>query len=150
MHYWGVRFARAICDNGASINLMPLAIYKKTGSCMPRPKGMRLQIADCSIKRLVGIVDDMLVKVGKFLLPVDFVILDCVVDKEIPIILGRPFLATGRALMDSERNEIMFRVNDEEVTLQASKGIKVTHGYESISVIDVVNEVEEAIEMNME
>ncbi|XP_070023223.1 uncharacterized protein [Nicotiana sylvestris] len=56
----------------------------------------------------VRIVNDVLAKVGKFLLPTDFVILDCAVDKEIPIILGRPFLATGRALMDSERNEIKF------------------------------------------
>ncbi|XP_075086121.1 uncharacterized protein LOC142168853 [Nicotiana tabacum] len=94
---------------------MPLTIYKQGGLGMPRPTSMRLQMADCLIKRPVGIVDYVLVKVGKFLLPVDFVILDCVVDKEIPIILGRPFLATGRALIDSERNEIKFRVNDEEV-----------------------------------
>nr|XP_016479940.1 PREDICTED: uncharacterized protein LOC107801168 [Nicotiana tabacum] len=101
-------FARALCDNGSSTNLMPLAIYKKAGLGMPRPTSMRLQMADRSIKRLVGIVDDVLVKVGKFLLPTIFVILDCVVDNEISIILGRPFLATKRAIMDSERNEIKF------------------------------------------
>ncbi|XP_075098875.1 uncharacterized protein LOC107805954 [Nicotiana tabacum] len=95
-------FARALCDNGASINLMPLTIYKQAGLSMPRPTSMRLQMDDRSIKRPVGIIDDVLVKVGKFLLPANFVILDCAVDKEIPIILGRPFLATGRALMDSE------------------------------------------------
>ncbi|XP_019239894.1 PREDICTED: uncharacterized protein LOC109219880 [Nicotiana attenuata] len=99
-------FAKALCDNGASINLMPLAIYKQAGLGMPRPTSMRLQMADRSIKRPVGIVDDVLIKVGSFHLPADFVILDCAVDKEMPIILGRPFLATGRALMDSERNEI--------------------------------------------
>ncbi|XP_019251223.1 PREDICTED: uncharacterized protein LOC109230153 [Nicotiana attenuata] len=81
---------------------------------------MRLQKADRSIKRPVRIVDVVLVKVGKFLLHANFVILDCVVDKEIPIILGRPFLATGRELMDSERYEIKFRVNDKEVTFQAN------------------------------
>ncbi|XP_070004541.1 uncharacterized protein [Nicotiana sylvestris] len=143
-------FARALCDNGASINLMPLAIYKQAGLGMPRPTSMRLQMSDRSIKRPVGIVNDVLVKVGKFHLPADFVILDCAVDKEIPIILGRPFLATGRALMDSERNEIKFRINDEEVTFQASKGMKLPHEYESISVIDVVDEVEDAVEMKME
>ncbi|XP_070035615.1 uncharacterized protein [Nicotiana tomentosiformis] len=95
-------FAKALCDNGASINLMTLAIYKQAGLGMPRPTSMRLQMADRSIKRPVGIVDDVLVKVGKFLLPTDFLILDCAIDKEIPIILGRPFLATVRALMDSE------------------------------------------------
>nr|XP_016452309.1 PREDICTED: uncharacterized protein LOC107776878 [Nicotiana tabacum] len=113
-------FTRALCDNGDSINLMPLAIYKQAGL------------------------------VGKFLLPADFVILDCAVDKEIPIILGRPFLAIGRVLMDSEQNEIKFRVNDEEVTFQASKGMKLPHAYESISVIDVIDEVEDAIKMKME
>ncbi|XP_070025042.1 uncharacterized protein [Nicotiana sylvestris] len=87
-------FARALCDNGDSINLMPLSIYKKAGLDIPRTTSMRLQIADHSIKRPVGIVDDVLVNVGKFHLPADFVILDCAVDKEIPIILGRPFLAT--------------------------------------------------------
>ncbi|XP_075076911.1 uncharacterized protein LOC142163514 [Nicotiana tabacum] len=143
-------FARALCDNGASINLMPLSIYKQAGLGMPRPTNMRLQMADRSIKRPVGIVDDVLVKVGKFHLPAYFVILDCAVDKEIPIILGRPFLAIGRALMYSEQNEIKFRVNDEEVTFQASKGMKLPHEYESISVIDVVDEVEDVVEMKME
>ncbi|XP_070021830.1 uncharacterized protein [Nicotiana sylvestris] len=143
-------FARALYDNGACINLMPLAIYKKVGLGMPRPTSMRLQMADRSIKRPVGIVDDVLVKVGKFHLPTDFVILDCAVDKEISIILGRPFLATGRALMDSERNEIKFWVNDEEVTFQESKDMKLLHEYESISVIDVVDEVGDAAEMKME
>nr|XP_016498186.1 PREDICTED: uncharacterized protein LOC107816951 [Nicotiana tabacum] len=118
----GVRdFARALCDNGASINLMPLTIYKQAGLGMLRPTSMRMQMADRSIKRPVGIVDDVLLKVGEFHLPTNFVILDCAVDKEIPIILGRPFLATGRALMDLEQNEIKFRVNDEEFTFQASR-----------------------------
>ncbi|XP_070026257.1 uncharacterized protein [Nicotiana sylvestris] len=118
-------FARALCGNGASINLMPLAIYKKSGLGMPRPTSMRLQMADRSIKQPVGIVDDVLAKVGKFHLPADFVILDCAVDKDIPIILGKPFIASGRALMDFERNEIKFRVNNEEVTFQVSKGMKL-------------------------
>ncbi|XP_070014153.1 uncharacterized protein [Nicotiana sylvestris] len=95
-------FARSLCDNGDSINLMPFAIYKQAGLGMTRPTSMILQMADRSIKRLVGIVDDVLIKVGKFHLPADFVILDCEVDKEIPIILERLFLATGRALTDSK------------------------------------------------
>ncbi|XP_070013998.1 uncharacterized protein [Nicotiana sylvestris] len=119
-------FVRALCDNGASINFMPLAIYKKAGLGMPRPTSMRLQMVYRSIKRPVGIVDDVLVKVGKIHLPADFVILDCAVDKEIPIILGRPFLGTGRALMDSEWNEIKFHVNDEEVTFQSKQGYETT------------------------
>nr|XP_016463187.1 PREDICTED: uncharacterized protein LOC107786255 [Nicotiana tabacum] len=114
-----------------------------------RPTSMRLQMADHSIKRPVGIIDDVLVKVGNFLLPTDFVIRDCAVDNEMPIILGRPFLSTGRALMDLKRNEIKFQVNDEEVTFQVIKGMKLPNANESISVIDIVDEVEDAIEMKM-
>ncbi|XP_016515543.2 uncharacterized protein LOC107832239 [Nicotiana tabacum] len=124
---------------------MPIAIYKQVVLGIPRPTSMRLQMANCLIKRPVGIVDDVLVNVGKFLLPANFVILDCSVDKEIPIILGRSFLATGRAIMDSKRNEIKFQVNDEEVTFQASKGMKLPNAYESISVIDVVDVIEDAV-----
>ncbi|XP_070017685.1 uncharacterized protein [Nicotiana sylvestris] len=87
-------FTRAHYDNGARINLMPLAIYKKAGLGMPRLISMILQMADRSIKRPTRIVYDVLVKVGKFHLPADFIILYCEIEKEISIILGRPFLAT--------------------------------------------------------
>ncbi|XP_059311227.1 uncharacterized protein LOC132062732 [Lycium ferocissimum] len=100
-------FAKALCDNGASINLMPLEIFKRSGLGMPRPTTMRLRMVDRSIKRLVGVVDDVLVQIGEFLLPADFVILNCAVDQEIPIILGRPFLAAVRALW-IRKNEIKF------------------------------------------
>ncbi|XP_070022250.1 uncharacterized protein [Nicotiana sylvestris] len=82
-------FAKALCDLGASINLMPLAIYKRLGIGRARPTSMLLQLADMTVKRPSGILDDVLIKVGKFVFPVDFVILDCKVDEEIPIILGR-------------------------------------------------------------
>ncbi|XP_060200491.1 uncharacterized protein LOC132628745 [Lycium barbarum] len=143
-------FSRALCANGASINLMSHSIYKKSGLRMPRPTSMRLQMADHTVKRPVGIVDNVLVKVGNFHLPMDFVIFDFAVNKEISIILGRPFLATRRALMDSKNNEIKFYVNDEEVTFQASKVIKFPSAYESIPVIDVVDVVEQAAELKIE
>ncbi|XP_016444773.1 uncharacterized protein LOC107770031 [Nicotiana tabacum] len=108
-------FAKALCDLGANINLMPLAIYTKLGIGRARPTSMLLQLADRMVKRPTGILDDVLVQVGKFVFPVDFVILDFHVDEEIPIILGRPFLATGRALIDCESRELKMRSNDEEV-----------------------------------
>ncbi|XP_059292616.1 uncharacterized protein LOC132046088 [Lycium ferocissimum] len=107
-------------DPGAFTILCSVGHHDFARLGMPKPTTMRLQMADRSIKRPVGLVDDVLVWVGDFMLPADFVILDCVVDRDIPIIMGIPFLATGRALMDSEKNEIKFRVNDEEVTFQAS------------------------------
>ncbi|XP_070004184.1 uncharacterized protein [Nicotiana sylvestris] len=109
-------FAKALCDLGASINLMPLVIYKRLGIGRTRPTSMLLQLVDRTVKRPSGILNDVLIQVGKFVFPVDFVILDCKVDEEIPIILGRPFLATGRALIDCETGELKMRLNDEEIT----------------------------------
>ncbi|XP_070036904.1 uncharacterized protein [Nicotiana tomentosiformis] len=106
-------FAKALCDLGASINLMPLAIYTKLGIGRARPTSMLLQLANRTVKMPTGILDDVLIQVGKFVFPVDFVILDCQVDEEIPIILGRPFLATRRALIDCETGELKMRLNNE-------------------------------------
>ncbi|XP_049391604.1 uncharacterized protein LOC125856053 [Solanum stenotomum] len=95
-----IKFGKALCDLRACINLMPLAIYKQLGLGVPKPITMRLMMADRSVKRPVGILCDVLVKVDTFIFPADFVILDCEVDFEVPIILERPFLATRRALAD--------------------------------------------------
>ncbi|XP_070019507.1 uncharacterized protein [Nicotiana sylvestris] len=79
-------FAKTLCDLGASINLMPLAIYKRLGIGRARPTSMLLQLADRTMKRPSGILDDVLILVGEFIFPADFVILDCKVDGEIPLI----------------------------------------------------------------
>ncbi|XP_070004471.1 uncharacterized protein [Nicotiana sylvestris] len=70
-------FAKALCDLGASINLMSLAVYTKLGIGRARTTSMLLQLADRTVKRPTGILDDVLVQVGKFVFPADFVILDC-------------------------------------------------------------------------
>ena len=93
-------FERALCDLGASINLMPLSIFKRLELGEARPTTVTLQLADRSLKHPRGIIEDVLVKVDKFIFPEDFIVLDMEEDKEIPIILGRPFLATGRAMID--------------------------------------------------
>ncbi|XP_070030159.1 uncharacterized protein [Nicotiana sylvestris] len=89
-------FAKDLCDLGASINLMPYSVFNTFGIGKPRPTSMRLQMADRTMKRPLDIIDDVLIRVDKFILPADFVILDCEVDYEVPIILGRLFLATAR------------------------------------------------------
>ncbi|XP_070029763.1 uncharacterized protein [Nicotiana sylvestris] len=73
-------FAKALCDLGESINLMPYSMFKTLGIGQPRTISMRLQMADRTMKRPLGIIDDVLVWVDKFILPADFVILDCEVD----------------------------------------------------------------------
>ncbi|XP_070008597.1 uncharacterized protein [Nicotiana sylvestris] len=107
-------FAKALCDLGSSINLVPLAIYTKLGIGRARSTSMLLQLADRTVKRPTWILNDVLVQVGKFVFPVDFVILDFQVDEVILIILRRSFLATGRALIDCETGELKMRLNDEE------------------------------------
>nr|XP_009759007.1 PREDICTED: uncharacterized protein LOC104211617 [Nicotiana sylvestris] len=97
-----VDFANALCDLGASINLMPYSMFKTLGIGKPWPTSMRFQMEDRTMKRPLDIIDDVLVRVDKFILPTDFVILDCKVDYEVPTILGRPFLSTGNALVDVE------------------------------------------------
>ncbi|XP_016446474.1 uncharacterized protein LOC107771581 [Nicotiana tabacum] len=117
-------FAKALCDLGASINLMPLAIYKKLGLPSLRPTVMRLQLADRTLAHPESIIDDVLVQVDKFIFPIDFVILDCKVDIEVPLILGRPFLATGRALVDCEVGELKMNLNYEETVFHVQKSKK--------------------------
>ena len=79
---------------------MPLTIFRKLGLGEPKPTTVTLQLADRSIKHPKGIVEDVLVKVDKFIFSVDFIVLDMIKDPEVPLILGRPFLATGKALID--------------------------------------------------
>ncbi|XP_070054755.1 uncharacterized protein [Nicotiana tomentosiformis] len=110
-----VEFAKAICDIGASINLMLYLVFKTLGIGKPRPTSMRLQMADRTMKMPMRVIEDVLVRVDKFTLPVDFVILDCEVDCEVQIILGRPFLATGKDLCDVEARDLTFRVGDKNV-----------------------------------
>ncbi|XP_070050878.1 uncharacterized protein [Nicotiana tomentosiformis] len=91
-----VEFAKSLCYLGESINLMPYSVFKTLGIGQPRPTFMRLQMADRTMKRPLGVIEDVLVHVDKHILPANFVILDCEVDYEVPIILEIPFLATGR------------------------------------------------------
>jgi hypothetical protein len=104
----------ALCDTGASINLMPLSIFRKLGVGEAKATTVTLQLADRSLTHPRGIIEDVLIKVGKFIFPADFLILDIEEDRNIPIILGRPFLRTGRTLIDMEKCELILRVDDEQ------------------------------------
>ncbi|GKE59489.1 reverse transcriptase domain-containing protein, partial [Tanacetum coccineum] len=90
----------ALADLGASINLMPLSIWKKLSLPKLTPTQMILELADRSTTSPSGIAEDFFVKVGKFHFPVDFVVDDYVVDPRVPLILGRPFLRTACDLID--------------------------------------------------
>ena len=90
----------ALCDLGASINLMPLFLFKKLGLGEVKPTTITLQIVDRSLTYPRGVIEDMLVKVNKFIFPADFVVLDMDKDKNMPLILAWPFLAASEILID--------------------------------------------------
>ncbi|XP_070049511.1 uncharacterized protein [Nicotiana tomentosiformis] len=117
---------------------MPLAIYKRLGIGRAIPTSMLLQLANRTVKRPSGILDNVLVQVGMFVFPADFVILDCWVDEEITIIVGRPFLATGRDLIDCETGEIKMRINDEEITFNVQKSMRRPSEFANCSLIEDV------------
>ena len=105
-------YGKALCDLSASINLMPMSIFRKWGIGEVRPTTVTLQLADQSLAHPDGKIEDVLVRVDRFIFRTDFVILDFEVDKEVSIILGRPFLATGRTLLDMQKGELTMCVQD--------------------------------------
>ncbi|GJW85759.1 reverse transcriptase domain-containing protein [Tanacetum coccineum] len=109
----GIDVCHALADLGASINLMPLSIWKKLSLPELTPTRMTLELADRSITRPKGVAEDVFVKVGKFHFPTDFIVVDFDADPRVPLIFGRSFLTTDRALIDVYGEEITLRVNDE-------------------------------------
>ncbi|GKB79616.1 reverse transcriptase domain-containing protein, partial [Tanacetum coccineum] len=103
-----------LADLGASISLMPYTMYEKLGLGEPKATRMSLELADRSIQYPRGIIKNVLIKVDKFVLPIYFVILDMPEDSRVPIILGRPFLETARAMIDVFNKKITLRVGDDE------------------------------------
>ncbi|GJX69953.1 reverse transcriptase domain-containing protein [Tanacetum coccineum] len=96
----------ALADLGASINLMPLSIWKKLQLSGLTETKMVLELADRTISKPTGVAENVFVKVGKFYFPADFVVLDFIADPRVPLILGRPFLRTAHALIDVYEGEI--------------------------------------------
>ncbi|GKB36810.1 reverse transcriptase domain-containing protein, partial [Tanacetum coccineum] len=111
----------ALADLGASINLMPLSIWKKLSLPELTPTQMILKLAERSTTSPSGIAEDVFVKVGKFHFSADFLVVDYVVDPRVPLILKRPFLRTARALIDVYDEELTLRVDDEAITFKVGQ-----------------------------
>ncbi|XP_073119719.1 uncharacterized protein [Henckelia pumila] len=117
-------FENVLYDLGASINLMSYALAKKLGIRAIEPASNSLKFADISIKYPRGVVENVLVKVDNIIFQVDFVILDMNEDFEVPLILGRPSLAISRALIDAKKEELILRLNDEQVNFNMLRQLK--------------------------
>ncbi|GKE26174.1 reverse transcriptase domain-containing protein, partial [Tanacetum coccineum] len=131
----------ALADLGASINLIPLIVWKKLSLPKLTLTRMTLELANQLVAYPVGVAEDVFVKVGKFYLPADFVVVDYDVNPRVPLILGRPFLRTARALIDVYSEELTLRVNDEAITFNFIHTLRYSYRYddESVNRIDVID-----------
>ncbi|MCI22032.1 hypothetical protein A2U01_0043206, partial [Trifolium medium] len=121
--YFGNVKEIALCDLDSSISLMPLSFAKKWKiGKIDTTDTMEIVLADQSILRPTAIIKDVLVKIKNLIFPVDFVIIDIEEDVDVPIILGRPFLATSRAVIDMEKEELTLRMGDKEQLIRIQKG----------------------------
>ncbi|GJZ35357.1 reverse transcriptase domain-containing protein [Tanacetum coccineum] len=130
----------ALADLGASINLMPLSVWKNLSLPEFTPTCMTLELADRWITQLIGIAKDVYLKVGKFKFLADFVVVDFDADPRVPLILGRSFLKTKRALIDVYEGELTLRVGKEAVTFNLDQTSRYSSNYNDMTAnrIDVI------------
>ncbi|GJR17703.1 reverse transcriptase domain-containing protein [Tanacetum coccineum] len=129
-----------LADLGASINLMPFSVWKKLNLPNLTPTCTTLELANHSISQPIGIAKDVNVKVGVFQFPADFVVVDFEPDPRVPLILGRCFLKTSRALIDVYEGELTLRVDNEAITYNLDKTLRYSVNYNDMTAnqIDVV------------
>nr|GFA31853.1 reverse transcriptase domain-containing protein [Tanacetum cinerariifolium] len=123
---------------GASINLVLLSIWKLLKLPTLNDTKMVLELADRTISKPTGVVENVFVKVGKFYLPADFVVPDFIADPRVPLILGRPFLSTAYAIINVHEREIILRQDQQSLTIQCDD-IPSIKKVEQINKIDFIN-----------
>ncbi|XP_076896089.1 uncharacterized protein LOC143548934 [Bidens hawaiensis] len=131
--------SNALANLGTSINLMPYSVFAKLDLGEPKTTRMSIQLVDCSVKYPRGIVENMLVKIDKFVFLVNFVILEMDEDRNVPLILGCPFLATARALIDVCTSRLTLKVGDEEVTFDIGRSMRHLHDHDDVLYIDTID-----------
>ncbi|KAJ1275455.1 hypothetical protein BS78_05G136500 [Paspalum vaginatum] len=109
---------KALCNLRASVSFMRKSVFDKLKLPKPEPTSMCLELADCSVRYPEGIAEDVPVKIGENLVPVDFVIQEMGRDSKSPLILGRPFLKAAQANINVGKGEIKFNINGESSSLK--------------------------------
>nr|GFA10975.1 hypothetical protein [Tanacetum cinerariifolium] len=138
--FTGLDNCLALADLGASINLMPLSIWKKLRLPTLNDTNMVLDLADRTISKPTGVAENVFVKVGKFYFPANFVILDFVADPRVPLILGRSFLSTAHALIDVYEGEITLRHDDQSLRLKCGDTPSIFYNnLESLNKVDLID-----------
>lgn len=124
---WNVRgehFDKVMCDLGSKISLMLMCLAITCGIHRDlKPTRIYIQLVDKLVVKTKGIIDDILVRVDKFIIPMDFIVMDVEKDKDIPLIFGRPFVATGDVVIGLKERTMTFCVKRQEVMFDA----KSTH-----------------------
>ena len=116
-------FKKSFCDSSAEINLMPLSMVQRLSLGELTPTTITLQMAYRSMAQPEGVLEDVLVKVGKFIFPMDFVVMKMEEDTQVPLFLGRPFLATRVSLIDVQKGDLTLRVGNEAVHFNLNKSL---------------------------
>src|ERR1044072_207231 len=118
VEFEGKEGTNGLIDLGASVNLMPLSMFERLKIGELKPTMIQLQLADRSIRTPWGVCEDVLIKVGKFVFPADFVILDMDEDSDMPLIFGRPFLATAKVKIDVEKRVVSVKAYGKSVEIK--------------------------------
>nr|GEV93607.1 DNA-directed DNA polymerase [Tanacetum cinerariifolium] len=141
--FLGMDECLALADLGASINLMPLFVWEGLSLSELTLTFMTLELADRSVSKPIGIAKDVSVKVEVFHFPVDFVVVDFEPDPRVPLILGRCFLKTGRALIDVHKGELTLRIGKEAITYNLDQTVRYSANYNQMTEnkIDVICEI---------
>nr|GEZ26921.1 reverse transcriptase domain-containing protein [Tanacetum cinerariifolium] len=132
----------ALADLGANINLMSYSIYVKLSFETLKPTKMSVRLADRSFQYLVGIAENMLIEVGKFTFPADFVILEMEEDSKALLIIGRPFLHTTDVVIRVKQKQLNLRVGTERMIFHIDSVMKHSYSNDDICFsIDVIDKI---------
>nr|GEX81169.1 reverse transcriptase domain-containing protein [Tanacetum cinerariifolium] len=130
----------ALANLRASINLMPLSIWKKLRLSTLNNTKMMLELVDRTISKPTDVAENVFVKVGKFYFPADFVVLDFIADPRVPLILGRLFLSIAHALIDVYEGEITLRHDEQSLTLKCGDTPSISYNnFESLNKVDLID-----------
>ncbi|CAL9012138.1 unnamed protein product [Prunus brigantina] len=147
------KFQKALLDLGASINLMPYHVYEKLNLGELQATSVSIQLADRTIRYPKGILEDVLVKVEELILPADFLVLEMeeapIHDNRLPLILGRPFMATAGAIIDVKKGTLTMNVFDETIAFKVFEASKFPSDEHEVFQLDAIDTmVKEALPMS--
>ncbi|CAL2238604.1 unnamed protein product [Prunus armeniaca] len=139
------RFEHALLDLGASINLMPFSVFESLNLGELKKTSVSIQLADRSIKYPKGVLEDVLVKVNELIFPADFLVLEMeevpIPGKDLPLILGRPFMRTARTKIDVYEGTLTMAFDEETVEFKVFDALKYPNDDHACFSIDVLEQM---------